>query len=192
MCANYFHYHFWSSDLCIALLILTRISRMKWSYCRYCGSSLGEQATERRQSVKCPNCSCIDQDYLIVGAGAAIEDNSRLLLIRRLTDPFKGCLNLPAGHVDPDEPPDRAAVREAREETGLECQITSLQGVYFFDDHPKGCGIFIVYRCAAVGGSLRETDEACSPSFFAKYEIPSNLAGGGHSIAIKAWQQSFA
>jgi 8-oxo-dGTP diphosphatase len=163
---------------------------MKWSYCRNCGSSLGEQATKQRHSVKCPNCSYIDQDYLIVGAGAAIEDKSRLLLMRRSTDPFKGFWNLPAGHVNPDEPPEMAALREAKEETGLECKIISLQGVYFFDDHPKGCGIFIVYRCVIVGGSLRETDEAYSPSFFAKEEIPSDLAGGGHSLAIKAWQQS--
>ena len=46
--------------------------------------------------------------------------SERLLLTRRNVEPFKGCWCLPGGHIDPFEPARRAAIREVKEETGLD------------------------------------------------------------------------
>ncbi len=51
----------------------------------------------------------------------AERDNElHVLVIQRKYDPFAGVWALPGGHVDPDEEPVDAAVRELEEETGIE------------------------------------------------------------------------
>ena len=88
-----------------------------------------------------------------VGADAAIFDREgRILLVRRSDD---GLWCLPCGWVEPNESPEEAAVREAREETGLEVQSQQLVGVFTrkpnvgFGPHSA---IAIVYLCDVVGG----------------------------------------
>ena len=89
-----------------------------------------------------------------VGAEAAIfDDGGRILLVRRSDD---GLWCLPCGWVEPNESPEEAAVREAREETGLEIQARQLVGV--FTRKPNvGYGphtaIAVVYLCDVVGGT---------------------------------------
>jgi 8-oxo-dGTP pyrophosphatase MutT (NUDIX family) len=60
---------------------------------------------------------------------------------------------LPKGHVEPGESPEQTAVREVREETGLEARVVSLLGPiqYWFvaDDH---------YLLEATGGALGTED----------------------------------
>jgi ADP-ribose pyrophosphatase YjhB (NUDIX family) len=91
-----------------------------------------------------------------VGGGAAIfDDGGRILLVRRSDD---GLWCLPCGWVEPNESPEEAAVREVREEAGLEIQARQLVGV--FTRKPNvGYGphtaIAVVYLCDVVGGAPR-------------------------------------
>ncbi len=135
----------------------------------------------------CTGCGHIHYGQLIIGAGCLVESERRLLLIRRSNKPFQGSWCLPAGHVDDNEPPSMAAQRETLEETGLEVTVGPLVDAYFSDDHPAGCGVFLVYKCVVLAGSLRETDEGLTPTFFRQDQIPAHLAGGGHRAAIEAW-----
>ena len=50
------------------------------------------------------------------------------MLVRRAHDPYDGCWDIPGGFCDLREHPSDAAVREAREETGLEVEPTGLVG----------------------------------------------------------------
>lgn len=59
-----------------------------------------------------------------------IEQNSRILMIRRKNDPYKGCLALPGGFVDEGERIEDAAIREANEETSLNINLVDILGVY--------------------------------------------------------------
>jgi 8-oxo-dGTP diphosphatase len=59
-----------------------------------------------------------------------IEENSRILMIRRKNDPYKGCLALPGGFVDEGERIEDAAIREANEETSLNIHLVDILGVY--------------------------------------------------------------
>lgn len=160
---------------------------MRPRFCIMCGSMLETREIDQKQRPVCIGCGHVHYGQLIIGAGCLIEDGKRLLLIRRLNEPFRGSWCLPAGHVDDDEPPALAAQRETLEETGLQVEVRQLVDAYFSDDHPAGCGVFLVYRCSVLGGSLRETVEGSTPTFFARDEIPSKLAGGGHFTAIEAW-----
>ena len=158
-------------------------------FCSACGGNLQLRQIDGRERPICAKCARVHYGQLIVGAGCLIEDGNRLLLIKRVKEPFQSSWCLPAGHVDDDEHPAMAAQRETLEETGLQVGIGELVGAYFSDDHPKGCGVFLVYRGTILGGNLRETPEGLTPTFFVAGDLPAQLAGGGHRGAIEAWHK---
>lgn len=88
-----------------------------------------------------------------------IDDENRVLLIRRLNPPFKGQFALPGGFVDIGETVEEAACREVLEETGLRLEKLSLVGVYSDPSRdPRGhiCSIAFlarVKRIRATAGS---------------------------------------
>jgi tRNA(Arg) A34 adenosine deaminase TadA/ADP-ribose pyrophosphatase YjhB (NUDIX family) len=158
-------------------------------FCSHCGAALEDGAVQGRPRQLCPQCGRIHYEQLKVGAGALIEREDRLLLLQRAHEPFRGCWNLPAGYVEADEDPAQAAVREVREEAGLEVVVDGLMEIYSFRDDPRGNGILIIYRCHVVGGELAASTEGVAPTFFARQEVPAALAGGGHDQAIQAWAE---
>ncbi len=158
-------------------------------YCPHCGAFLVLREIEGRERAFCPRCERIHYAQLKVGAGAMIERDGRLLLLRRTRAPFEGCWNLPAGYVESDESPVEAVVRETYEETGLRVEVGTLVDVYFFDDDPRGNGILIVYACHPEGGELRVSEEGSDATFFLPADIPPDLAGGGHDQAVTAWEK---
>jgi ADP-ribose pyrophosphatase YjhB (NUDIX family) len=58
------------------------------------------------------------------------EGEPSVLLLRRAVEPGAGGWDLPAGYLDPHESPEQAALRETREEAGLEIELIRLLGAY--------------------------------------------------------------
>jgi ADP-ribose pyrophosphatase YjhB (NUDIX family) len=56
--------------------------------------------------------------------------SASILLLRRAVDPGNGDWDLPAGYLEPGESAEEGALREAREEAGLEVELVELVGVY--------------------------------------------------------------
>jgi len=65
-----------------------------------------------------------------VHASLLIRRDDRILIVREGKAEHQGRWNLPGGHLDYEETLVGCARREAREETGLEVELTSLLGVY--------------------------------------------------------------
>jgi 8-oxo-dGTP diphosphatase len=59
-----------------------------------------------------------------------IQRDSRILLVKRKNDPFKGYLVLPGGFVNEGERVEDAAKREVKEETSLNIELLDILGVY--------------------------------------------------------------
>lgn len=95
-----------------------------------------------------------------IGGDAAIFDAEGRILLMQRADNGRWCL--PCGWVEPNESPADCAVRETREETGLEVEIQQLVGVFprmaniGYGPHSM---VAIVYLCKVVGGALTLSHE---------------------------------
>jgi ADP-ribose pyrophosphatase YjhB (NUDIX family)/N-acetylglutamate synthase-like GNAT family acetyltransferase len=129
----------------------------------------------------------------VVGAGALVETEGRVVLVRRGVEPKAGYWSLPSGYVEADELAEAAAVREMQEETGLEIEIDDLLGVYSFGHEPQ-TGVLILYSAHAVGGQLCAGDDAQQVGTFAPAEMPpdNQIAFHTHLQALRDWRRARA
>ena len=94
-----------------------------------------------------------------VSAGAAIfDDDGRILLVKRTSD---GTWGFPAGGVDPNESASEAAIRETREETGIEARIDELIDVYHGEPGKSGphSVVHVQYLCERTDGTHQPSHE---------------------------------
>lgn len=103
-----------------------------------------------------------------LGAFVTLFDaERRVLLVRRRDYPV---WNLPGGKAEDGETPWDAAVRETREETGLDVEINRLTGVY---SKPKRGTIVLNFEGRIVGGRLIPTEEGAESRYFAINALPN-------------------
>ncbi len=106
-----------------------------------------------------------------------IETEDGIPLIRRGSQPFQGSWAIPGGIVEDNETVEEAAIREAREETGLEINSLKFMGVYSRPGRdPRGRSITIVFIAEAAGGKPKSGSDAASIFIFDPHEIPEELA----------------
>jgi ADP-ribose pyrophosphatase YjhB (NUDIX family) len=141
-------------------------------YCPGCGSNLTRERRFGKERPVCPQCGWIYFANPKVAAAALVIENGKVLLIRRAFDPFRGLWTLPAGFVDADEDPRRAAERECLEETGLTVRVTNVLDVVAGLEHPRGANMVIFYRAEIVSGELLPADDAEAVDFFALDALP--------------------
>uniref|UniRef100_A0A7C3YCL0 NUDIX hydrolase n=1 Tax=Geoglobus ahangari TaxID=113653 RepID=A0A7C3YCL0_9EURY len=104
---------------------------------------------------------------------AIIPYKGGIVLIKRKNEPFKGYYALPGGIVEYGERVEDAVVREVREETGLECKIKKLVGVYSDPERdPRGHFVSICFLMEVVGGELRASSDAEDVKIFKLKELP--------------------
>ena len=99
-------------------------------FCPICGTSLVERVLDRRSRSVCPACGWIYWRNAKPCAGALVIRNGKVLLVHRSIEPYLGYWDIPGGFCEVDEHPAQAAIRETREETGLEIELTGLLGLW--------------------------------------------------------------
>ena len=103
---------------------------------------------------------------------AAIIYKEKLVLIKRKNPPFQDFFALPGGFVEVGETVESAAVREAKEETGLGIELIKLLGVYSDPSRdPRGHTVSICYL-ARGSGKLKAGSDAKDIELFDMNEIP--------------------
>jgi len=108
----------------------------------------------------------------LLAADAVILFQDGIVLIRRNNPPYQGCYALPGGFVEIGETVEEAAIREAREETGLDINLLGLVGVYSDPARdPRGHVVSVAFLARA-SGRLQSGSDARSAQVFPREELP--------------------
>jgi ADP-ribose pyrophosphatase YjhB (NUDIX family) len=143
-----------------------------YSFCPLCGGVLELRTLKPAEPDRlvCTRCGFVFYLDPKVAVGTIISnDVDHIVLVRRAIEPGYGKWVFPGGYVDRGEDVKVAAVREAREEAGLEIRLERLLNVY---SYPGRAPVIIVYAATMIGGCLACDDEGLEARFFAPDEIP--------------------
>lgn len=107
----------------------------------------------------------------VLGVGALIFDQERVLLVERGRPPLVGEWSLPGGGVEAGERLEAAIIREVFEETGLNVSADSLALVFerIMPDREGQCEyhyVLVDFYCSVEGGELRPGDDSRSVAWF--------------------------
>ncbi|VFM96709.1 MAG: ADP-ribose pyrophosphatase YjhB, NUDIX family [Candidatus Kentron sp. G] len=136
------------------------------------------QSVERMEELHAPLFS--RPTPLSCGEGAVIDDNGNILLMQR---PDSGLWILPGGLLEVGETPAEGVAREVLEETGVECAIIDLVGLFHIDFDvacfPHEIYVF-TFLCKRPGpptpaAPLPHPDEVSDVGWFAENALPENL-----------------
>jgi 8-oxo-dGTP diphosphatase len=118
----------------------------------------------------------------LVGVGAIIIEDARVLLVKRAHPPLQAEWSIPGGVLEVGERVREAAIREAREETGLTVEPGELLGVYERilrnpEQRVQYHYVLIDFLCRRVAGDLAAASDAAAVRWFTGKELPAlNLA----------------
>jgi ADP-ribose pyrophosphatase YjhB (NUDIX family) len=113
----------------------------------------------------------------LVGVGCVIIENSRVVLVKRAHPPLQAEWSIPGGVLEVGELVREAAVREAREETGLTVEPSELLGVYDrvlrnSEKRVQYHYVLIDFLCRRVVGDLAAASDAAEVRWFTQNELP--------------------
>ena len=117
----------------------------------------------------------------LVGVGAVIVEDDRVLLIKRGKAPLLGEWSIPGGMLELGETLRQGAEREAREETGLVVRATELLGVFdrivpSLPTKEEGARtlyhyVLIDFLCNRISGDVLAAGDASEAAWFSLQEV---------------------
>lgn len=134
----------------------------------------------------------------LVGVGAVVVHEGKVLLVQRATEPAKGRWSIPGGLIEVGEMLTEAVVREVREETGLTVEplhlIELLDRIYREEDRVRYHYVIADYLCKVVGGSLQAASDAAAVRWVERAEWNSHSALVVDPITVRVieagWQRA--
>ncbi|MDD5291375.1 MAG: DUF4202 family protein [Patescibacteria group bacterium] len=148
----------------------------EYKFCPTCATGLKRKSIDRRKLLSCPKCGFIFWNNPKPVASVIIAKRRKILLIKRAQKPLLGYWCLPGGYIDYDEKPEETAIREIKEETGLNIKIKKLIGVYQIDNDPLGINLDIIYYGQATGEKIKLNKESQEFKFFTINKLPRLIA----------------
>ena len=135
-------------------------------FCPRCGN---DATVKYPRSLTCPHCS-YGAFYNPKPVACTIPRNAdnHIILMQRGFQPNRGRWSMPGGFVDLGESVEAAAIRETKEEIGIDAEIENLVGVYSRNTERV---VVVVYAARAEGTPTR-TEEALEVQAFHPTTIP--------------------
>jgi 8-oxo-dGTP diphosphatase len=136
----------------------------------------------------------------LVGVGAVVVDQGRVLLVRRGREPLKGHWSLPGGLIEVGESLLAAVVREVEEESGLRIKpielVELLDRIHREDDRVRFHYVIADYLCTVLGGTLKAASDADEVRWVERAEWNSHSALVLDPVTVRVmeagWQRAKA
>ena len=162
--------------------------RKELIYCPYCAGRFETRELEGRSRLFCPGCGEIYyQNPLPAATALVMNGHGELLLGRRSVEPAIGQWCLPGGFVEMNESMEQAALRELREETGLEADSAVFLGCFYQQSIYYGGVIIFGYRVPDARGAPMAGDDMQELGYFDLERLPF-IAFDSHRRLIELFQ----
>ncbi|WP_300667093.1 NUDIX hydrolase [Desulfoluna sp.] len=169
---------------CRSLTDLEATPRKK-RYCPFCGGLLDLRFVEGRDRLYCEACaSPLYENPVPASCVVVVDDQERLLLVKRNVSPKVGMWCLPGGFMELFESPEEAAVRELQEEAGIAGRIECLLGVITNPNPDYSTVLLMGYLVRHWIGTPVAGDDADEASFFPLDALPE-IAFRSHQHFIR-------
>lgn len=140
--------------------------RLRYRHCPLCtGRLVDTWDADQLFRPRCAACGWMYYPPNGLGVNVVITTPEGGVFLLPPNEPPESPAALPGGHVEFGETPERAAVREAREETGLAVEVVRELGRWFGRDPPIGPMLSFIFEARAVGGALRDGREGRAAVF---------------------------
>jgi 8-oxo-dGTP diphosphatase len=163
----------------------------EYKFCPRCAGRLEGRVIKvgEPERLVCGECGFVFYLGPKLVVGAIIELNVGIVLIQRAIEPGYGKWTFPGGFVERGEVAEAAAEREAREEAGVEIEITGIVGLYSYEGQVPAIAVFSAH---ATGGEPAPLDETLAVRSFPRGELPwSEMAFPSTEQALKDYLRKF-
>ena len=163
----------------------------KKKFCHFCGAKLTRKIYEGRERFFCIKCNTPIYENPVPATCIIVIDNTqRILLVKRSVEPKKGFWCLPGGFIELGEMPDKAALRELNEETGLTGKINMHIGVTSAHSDMYNTILMVCYLVNDYNGKLIAGDDALDAVFFDIDTLPE-IAFDSHEHFIRIYYTAY-
>jgi ADP-ribose pyrophosphatase YjhB (NUDIX family) len=162
------------------------MSGQAFRYCPRCQAELAMAISGGRLRPTCSACGYIQYMNPAPGAGVILWRDGKVCLVQRKDPPKAGQWTLPTGFMEWDEDIETTAIREAKEETGLDIELRGLFAVHNGLLPPDTPVVVVFYDAVEVGGELLAGDDAAAVGFFALDQLPGPIAFAAHRKVLRA------
>ncbi len=147
------------------------MSLKKFKYCPNCREVLAINGNK----ASCAACRFAHYENPAPGAGVVpIQDGKALIGVRGI-EPYKGSYDVIGGFLHAGESPRQTAVRECKEETGLDVEITGLIGIYPDQYGADGVPTLVFnYAGRVIGGRMQANDDVSRLEWVPIQNLPLN------------------
>ncbi|NHJ13024.1 MAG: NUDIX hydrolase [Candidatus Thorarchaeota archaeon] len=119
-----------------------------------------------------------------------VWDGTGIILIQRGREPFRGKWALPGGFVDFGEPAEAAAIREVKEETGLNIIPRAILGVYSAPERdPRTHTMSTVFIAESTGETPTGGDDAAAAKWVRLEDVVPNELAFDHGIIFEDFKK---
>ena len=161
----------------------------EYTYCPRCRTEMVDKNVYGRVRRVCPDDECRFIQFLDPKVSAAVMPirDGKVLMVKRTMDPARGSWCFPGGFIELWETPQQAAIRECKEESGFDVEITGLVDVFYYEDY-RGSGVLIMYKGTVVGGHAEAGEDADDVRFYGPDELPENIEFDTNLKAVAWWR----
>ena len=161
-----------------------------FKYCPSCGIQMSLNEDSGKQRPACPNCGYVQFQNPIPGVVVVIVKKGQVLLGKRAGSFGKGKWGLPQGYNKFEEDFISAAIREVKEETGLDVEIRSIINVVSNFLSPVLHTLAIVLLAGVISGEPCAADDLLILEWYPLSELLPKMAFEANEFIIKRCQQN--
>jgi 8-oxo-dGTP diphosphatase len=157
-------------------------------FCNFCGSRLDKKILGGRERQVCASCGHVYYENPIPVASVILPNPAgELLLVRRAEEPAKGMWCFPIGFAECGETIEQAALRELKEESGVDGRVTALLDVCSDMTGMYGEVVVVTFQVEKIGGTEVAGDDACDVGYFPVASLPE-LAFSSQVRALRLFE----